>query len=142
MRTRIQDIARWPAVVACATAIFASSTVPAVLGTRIPRRVPRTPLATDKIAHAGEFALLGFLIAGALQHDGTAPMRPATSALAATAAGTLLGALDELHQRSVRGRVAAWDDVAADALGSAAGALLAALVIDSTPRDATNGRVS
>ena len=109
-------------MVACVTAIFAASSVPAVLGTRVPRRVPRTPLATDKVAHASEFALLGFLIAGALQHDGDCPMRPATSALAATVAGTLFGALDELHQRSVRGRVAAWDDVAADALGSAAGA--------------------
>jgi VanZ family protein len=142
MRTRIHDIARWPAAIACLAAIFASSTVPAVLGTRIPRRVPRTPLATDKIAHVSEFALLGFLLAGALQHDGDRPMRPATSALAATAAGTVFGALDELHQRSVRGRVAAWDDVAADALGSAAGALIAALVIGTNARDATNGRAS
>lgn len=129
MRTLARRIARWPAAIACVTAIFAGSSIPARRAGAIPRTVPGIGLPTDKIAHVGEFAALGFLLTGALRHDEPHPMRPATAALAALAAGAAFGALDELHQRAVAGRVAAWDDIAADAFGSGAGALAALILL-------------
>ena len=113
----------WLAVAGWLGAIFAASSVPAKRAPAVPRTVPATGIPTDKVAHVGEFAVLSFLIARALRADEPHPMRAATSALVATLAATAFGALDELHQRSVAGREAAWEDVAADALGGALGAL-------------------
>lgn len=118
---------RWPAVACTVAAIFAASSVPAKRAPAVPRAIPATAIPTDKAAHVVEFAALAFLIASALRNDGPNAMRPATAAAAAAIAGTAFGMLDELHQRSVTGREAAWDDVAADALGSAAGAAVAAM---------------
>ncbi len=67
-----------------------------------------------KGAHLAEYAVLGGLLYRALGREGLA-----------LAAGIAYAATDELHQHFVRGRHAAFRDVAIDAAGVLAGLLLA-----------------
>jgi VanZ family protein len=133
MRKRSRGGIAWLAVAGWLAAIFAASSVPATRAPAVPRTVPATGIPTDKVAHVAEFAVLSLLIARALLYDDR-PMRPASAAFAATLAGTAFGALDELHQRSVDGREAAWDDVAADAAGAVLGALVASRLSSRSSR--------
>jgi VanZ family protein len=98
----------WAPVVAWAALIFAFSSV-SDLGTGL----GTWDLVLRKIAHAGEFAVLGALLLRALR-NGTA----------AFAGGLAYAVSDELHQHFVPGRVGSPLDVAIDSAGVAIGVLL------------------
>lgn len=73
----------------------------------------------DKIPHALEFAVLGFLLYLGFVHLAT--LSPRMNIVMTFLIGTLLGILDEFHQKFVRGRSNDPRDAAADALGIALG---------------------
>lgn len=76
----------------------------------------------DKIAHAVQYAVLGFVACRALEPRGR-PSRARYVVLAAVAAAAY-GISDEIHQHYSPGRqVEVWDAVA-DALGAGIGAFL------------------
>lgn len=77
----------------------------------------------DKIAHFGEYLVLGVLLAHAAIRTwpDRSPGRTFAFAVLATAAW---GALDEMHQAFVPGRSAELLDLAADAAGACLGAAL------------------
>jgi VanZ family protein len=81
-------------------------------------------LSEDKLLHGAGYALLGALVAGALQRPGTSAVRVALLA-AALVAG--FAATDELHQAFVPGRSGDVRDWVADAIGALAGAAAAAV---------------
>ena len=95
----------WLPVVAWAGLIFALSSIPD-LGTGL----GTWDLVLRKVAHAAEFAVLGFLLLRALGRE------PAALAL-----GIAYAASDELHQYFVPGRQGSLLDVALDSVGVAAG---------------------
>jgi VanZ family protein len=95
-------------VVAWAGLIFALSSVPD-LGTGL----GGWDLVLRKIAHAGEYAVLGALLVRALR-------RPAV----AIALGALYAVSDEVHQVFVPTRMGSPLDVAIDAVGVVCGVLL------------------
>ncbi len=92
--------ATWLPVVAWAGLIFALSSIPG-LGTGL----GIWDLVLRKLAHATEFAVLGFLLARAV------PLLPAF------VLGVLYAVSDEVHQAYVAGRHGAPLDVAVDAVG-------------------------
>jgi VanZ family protein len=98
----------WAPVVLWAAMIFALSSVPD-LGTGL----GTWDLVLRKIAHAGEYAVLGALLLRALRNE-----------LAALGLGVAYAASDELHQHFVEGRVGAPLDVLIDSVGVAVGVLL------------------
>ena len=97
----------WLPVVAWAGVIFALSSVPD-LGTGL----GGWDLLLRKLAHAGEYALLGALLLRALRRD-----------LPALALGVAYAISDELHQHFVPGRRGAPLDVLIDAVGVGLGVL-------------------
>jgi VanZ family protein len=97
----------WLPVVAWAGVIFALSSVPD-LGTGL----GGWDLLLRKLAHAGEYALLGALLLRALSRD-----------LPAFALGVAYAISDELHQHFVPGRRGAPLDVLIDAVGVGLGVL-------------------
>jgi VanZ family protein len=105
--TTAANLRLWAPVVAWAAVIFALSSIPD-LGTGL----GTWDLILRKIAHAGEFALLGALLARAFRDDRLA-----------LAAGIAYAASDELHQHFVPGRVGSPLDVAIDSVGVALGIL-------------------
>ena len=98
----------WAPVVLWAAVIFAFSSVPD-LGTGL----GTWDLVLRKIAHAGEFAVLGALLQRALRDE-----------RAALAVGVAYAISDEVHQIFVPGRVGSPLDVAIDSVGVAVGVLL------------------
>jgi len=113
-------LSRWPVLLAWMALIFALSSIPNEFAP-----APK-PIPLDKLAHFCEYAALGFLLAGvAWRHTGQRRIGALLIA-GAIVLGTLYGASDEFHQRFVPGRDPALDDLAADAIGSTAGALAAA----------------
>jgi VanZ family protein len=100
---------RWGPVVAWAGVIFALSSIPD-LGTGL----GGWDLALRKIAHAAEFAVLGFLL-----------VRATGAERASLALGIAYAISDEAHQHFVPGRLGSPLDVAVDAVGVAVGVLLA-----------------
>ncbi len=98
----------WAPVVLWAAVIFVFSSI-SDLGTGL----GTWDLVLRKLAHAGEFAILGALLLRALRAE-----------LPALAAGIAYAATDELHQRFVPGRVGSLLDVLIDAIGVAAGVAL------------------
>jgi VanZ family protein len=99
----------WGPVVVWAGLIFVLSSIPD-LGTGL----GGWDLVLRKIAHAGEFAVLGFLLVRALG-----------GAWAPLAFGIAYAVSDEVHQHFVPGRLGSPVDVAIDAVGVAVGVLLA-----------------
>ena len=95
----------WALVVAWAALIFTLSSI-SDLGTGL----GGWDLVLRKIAHAAEFAVLGFLLHRALRRDGWA-----------LALGIAYAASDELHQHFVPGRQGSPLDVLIDAVGVAVG---------------------
>ncbi|ABS25725.1 VanZ family protein [Anaeromyxobacter sp. Fw109-5] len=89
-------------------------------------QLPRGLFDHDKLLHASAYAVLGALVRGAL---GGARLRPWMALAATVAVGTAYGASDELHQAFVPNRSADPGDLAADALGAAAGAAVASLIL-------------
>jgi VanZ family protein len=102
-------LSTWAPVALWAGLIFGLSSVPN-LGTDL----GTWDLVLRKLAHFGEYAVLGLLLVRALGRE-----------LLAVAAGVAYAATDELHQHFVRGRHAAFRDVAIDSAGVLAGLLLA-----------------
>jgi VanZ family protein len=102
-------LSTWAPVVLWAGLIFGLSSVPN-LGTEL----GTWDLVLRKLAHFGEYAVLGLLLIRAF---GREPL--------AAAAGVAYAATDELHQHFVRGRHAAFRDLAIDSAGVLAGLLLA-----------------
>ena len=102
-------LSTWAPVVLWAGLIFGLSSVPN-LGTEL----GTWDLVLRKLAHFGEYAVLGLLLVRAF---GREPL--------AAAAGVAYAATDELHQQFVPGRHAAFRDVAIDSAGVLAGLLLA-----------------
>jgi VanZ family protein len=98
----------WAPVVLWAAVIFAFSAVPD-LGTGL----GTWDLVLRKLAHAGEFALLGALLLRALGAE-----RPALGL------GVAYAASDEVHQLFVAGRNGSPLDVSIDAVGVALGVAL------------------
>ena len=99
--------ARWLPVVLWAGVIFAFSAVPSLssgLGT--------WDVVLRKLAHVAEFAVLGALLARAVQER------------AALVLGIVYAGSDELHQHFVPGREAALLDVTIDAVGVVLGIVL------------------
>ncbi len=97
----------WLPVVAWAGLIFALSSIPD-LGTGL----GTWDLVLRKLAHAAEFAVLGFLLLRALGRES-----------AALAVGIAYAASDELHQHFVPGRQGSPLDVLLDSVGVAAGVI-------------------
>ena len=95
----------WAPVLLWAAVIFALSSL-SDLGTGL----GTWDLVLRKIAHAGEFAVLGALLLRALRED-----------VPALALGIAYAATDELHQHFVPGRVGSPLDVVIDAVGVAIG---------------------
>ncbi|MET0384504.1 MAG: VanZ family protein [Polyangiales bacterium] len=96
--------------------IWAASSIPTQIDfARIPFR--------DKGVHFVEYGMLGALVAHAVRGAWPAVRTLAVFALAAIAA-TLWGAIDEIHQAFVPGRVSDVGDLTADAIGAASGALI------------------
>jgi VanZ family protein len=98
----------WGPVAAWAAVIFAFSSVPD-LGTGL----GTWDLVLRKLAHAGEYALLGLLLQRATR-------RPSLALLL----GVLYAISDELHQHFVEGRVGSVLDLGIDAVGLAIGVAL------------------
>jgi VanZ family protein len=98
---------RWGPVVAWATVIFVLSSIPD-LGTGL----EGWDFTLRKLAHAGEFAVLGFLL-----------LRATGSAGWSIAGGIAYAVSDELHQHFVPGREGAPLDVLIDSVGVVAGVL-------------------
>jgi VanZ family protein len=96
---------RWAPVVAWAALIFGLSSI-SDLGTGL----GTWDLVLRKIAHAAEFAVLGFLLQRAVQHEA-----------AALALGLAYAVSDELHQHFVPGRQGSALDVLIDTAGVALG---------------------
>ncbi len=103
----------WAPVLLWAGLIFGLSSVPD-LGTGL----GDWDLVLRKLAHVGEYAVLGLLLARALGRE-----------VAAFAAGVAYAVTDELHQHFVPGRQAAARDVAVDAAGVLVGTLVARKVL-------------
>lgn len=77
---------------------------------------------TDKVLHALEYALMGFLTTrGAML---TWELSRFRGVVVGSAIATVLGALDEVHQIFVPGRQASVWDATADATGAILGSLL------------------
>jgi hypothetical protein len=103
----------WAPVVLWAGLIFGLSSVPD-LGTGL----GGWDLVLRKVAHFGEYAVLGFFL-----------VRAIGSELLALAAGIAYAFTDELHQHFVPGRQAAFRDVAVDAAGVLVGVAVARRVL-------------
>lgn len=88
-----------------------------VLGAQ-PFAVNFVPPPWDKLVHGSTFALL----AGAIGIG--SGLRGWSGPAVAFGVGLLVGILDECHQFYLPGRQPGWGDLAADAIGSAAGAML------------------
>jgi VanZ family protein len=84
--------------------------------------LPSELLSHDKLIHAGVFAVLAFLVRGALA--GRA-LPPARAWLLASSLALGWGILDELHQSFIPNRSCDVNDALADAAGAALGAWLA-----------------
>ena len=112
-------VSTWLPVVLWAGLIFGLSSIPS-LGTGL----GTWDLVLRKLAHATEYAVLGFLL-----------LRALGSELPAFAAGVAYAATDEVHQLFVRGRHGSPVDVAIDAVGAVIG-----LAVVSRLRPWTTGR--
>ncbi|MEW5733610.1 MAG: VanZ family protein [Thermodesulfobacteriota bacterium] len=107
---------------------FALQTLPALLYmawifylSSLPNPLPvPLPPGVDKIAHFGQYGLLGILLARAVHSRGSGGFFLRWLMAAALAAA--YGVSDEFHQYFVPGRNADVLDALADALGGAAGA--------------------
>ncbi len=107
----------WAMLVICAGAIWHDSTLS--LGEESPFRL----FGIDKLAHAGEYGILGFLAANALLSLSRG-IRAGDAWQGGILLAGLWGWIDEVHQYWVPGRTTDPVDLLADILGAAAGAWL------------------
>jgi VanZ family protein len=136
-RRLLPRVTRWPFALAWMALIFAGSSVPVEVATTQPL------IPFDKMAHFGEYSVLVFLFVGvARRHVRGGRIGPLLVG-ACIVLGALYGASDEFHQRYTPGRDPALDDLAADVIGSTAGAIAAARMLprlDPPGRESTAGR--
>jgi VanZ family protein len=124
-------LARWPATIAVALGILATSHIPQG---DLPDEPPFPHF--DKLVHLVQYGLLGFLLVRSIRHD--CAENPRRAAIITIVVGTLFGQADEVHQ-SLAGRTAdAWD-LAADVVGLACGVAVAALVSRIKRENASDG---
>ena len=90
--------------------LFAGGAQPAAVGL--------IPVPWDKVVHAGLFAVFAGLIG---LSAGLLPLRRGGLLVLAFAGALAIGIADELHQATLPGRQAGWDDLAADAVGALIG---------------------
>lgn len=109
-----QRLLLWGPVVAYMALIFWESSLPSA---------PLPGGVSDKVAHAGGYALLGALVGRAVAGGFPAPL-DARRVLMSIAIAGLYGASDEWHQSFVPGRTADVADLAADLAGASAAVLL------------------
>jgi VanZ family protein len=122
-RRLLLAVSRWYAVIAMLVVIFALSSIPNFAEPR------HYAIPYDKVAHFGEYAMLGFALAGSLRRDAARPLPLVALLIASAAFGSLYGASDEFHQRFVHGRDPDVHDWFADIIGSAAGAIASAVLL-------------
>ena len=119
-------VSYWAPPILWAAGIFGLSSI------SLPPKPPLLP-GLDKIAHAGLYATLAYLLFRALFRErGLRPWRAAAWAFLLTA---LYGVTDEFHQQFVPGRFPGADDLVADTLGG-----LCAVLIDRTRQRWTSRR--
>jgi VanZ family protein len=123
LRRRLAAISRWYAVAFMLALIFALSSIPGVADPHAPA------LPIDKLVHAGEYAVLAFVLAGALRRRFVPPWPLLVVLLTTVAFGALYGASDEFHQRFVYGRDPGVGDWLADVTGSVIGAVVSPLLL-------------
>ncbi|MDQ5905773.1 MAG: hypothetical protein QG584_500 [Pseudomonadota bacterium] len=83
-----------------------------------PAAVGLFPVPWDKVAHAGLFAVFAVLIGLVV---GLVRVPRGLLLLLAFLGALAIGAADELHQATLPGRQAGWDDLVADAVGALIG---------------------
>jgi VanZ family protein len=123
LRRRLALVSRWYAVAVMLAIIFGLSSLPNLAEPH------QQTIPLDKVAHFGEYAALGFTLAGSLRRQAGARQPLVLLLLAAVAFGALYGASDEFHQSFVPGRDPDVHDWLADLTGSTAGALLSAALL-------------
>lgn len=94
----------------------------------------------DKVAHALEYAVGGFLARAALAGTTACRSGRASPTLAAVLLCAAWGFVDEIHQGFVPGRMTDPGDLAADTAGAAAGAALHAFVVLRVTRTERSSR--
>ncbi len=114
-RLQMLRIAALPALLLLVPGLFVGGAQPVAVGL--------IPEPWDKVAHGVLFAGFAGLIGLAA---GLLPQRRSGVLLIAFAGALAIGIADELHQATLPGRQAGWDDVAADAFGALAGTWLLA----------------
>jgi VanZ family protein len=114
----VSTIERWWPVFLWSGIIFAMSSVP---GSRLDEVGLSVP---DKLVHASEYAILGFLALRAHTRGGNALDRRVVAVAVLT--GICVGALDETYQRLIPQRDSSAKDWVADVVGTAFGVLFAA----------------
>ncbi|MBM3859920.1 MAG: hypothetical protein FJ395_09755 [Verrucomicrobia bacterium] len=104
----------WLPALLWAATIFVLSSMPPVVPPE--KKPPLLIIPTDKLAHAGAYALLGGLVLFALRraHNMRLPKAVVLAILLASA----YGISDEWHQSFVPNRQAGLDDCAANAIGA------------------------
>ncbi len=122
-RRLLLAFSRWHVVIAMLAIIFALSSIPNVAEPR------HQVFPFDKVAHFGEYAVLGFALAGSLRRDGPRWLPLAVLLVGAIAVAAMYGASDEYHQRFVHGRDSDVRDWLADLTGSTVGALASAVLV-------------
>ena len=99
----------WLPVLVYVALIFTVSSIPNL-------QIPKFPGLTDKVVHASEYGVLGFLLVRALR--GTSTVKTSVPAsLVALLIGLFVGLADEMYQAHVPGRSSDPGDYAADASG-------------------------
>ena len=106
----------WAPPVAWAVLIFVFSSLPG-------STIPSPFFSADKVFHLGVYAVLGYLVAGALDYHGWTRR---TLVLLALLLCLLYGVSDEIHQTFVPDRTPSIIDVAADTVGSFIGIVIRA----------------
>ena len=113
-----------------AVAIFVGSAIP---GPNLPDAVQAV---SDKILHATEYGIFGFIVYRALAGQQKWPMIARYAVLGASIAVCLYGASDEFHQLFVPGRVADVLDWLADTAGGLVGVLISTWWLSRSRRGA------
>jgi VanZ family protein len=91
-----------------------------VMGAK-PVAVGLFPVPWDKVVHFTLFAVFALLAGTA---GGLVPLSGSRLMLLSFGVAVLIGALDELHQITLPGRSAGWDDFACDAAGAFIGVMV------------------
>lgn len=122
----LSTIQRWLPVVLWCLAILALSSIPGRTISRVGLQVP------DKLVHALEYAVLGYLALRQQWREPSISRRRAV--ITALLLGMAVGAFDETYQRWIPQRTPSWGDWYADTVGVALGVAIAAWLHGRRPR--------